>query len=1252
MLVNDDKNGRKKRKDYQRAMAKKNSCSRKRSRWLPVGVGGLLSIAAAVLIAVGVISFTSRSENSLILVTNAGTEFQANTTITVMDGAQVSVKNYTNASGEEIYYMFYNSPLGETGGMDLSSNGTQYTEGSSIVLNRSSAESDTRYLYIQRKSGTESVIFSYTIKFYNKLGSIASTPSTSDSNMTSVKVGDTITFSNDALGTMYYTDDGTQPSFKRASDGNLTINGENFQLGSDQMKPLDNENSITVPEDWLSNDTRTIRVISYKDGYDFSSVYIFRFKVSQDQAQAPTIKPATMAENPTTVNSGTPVTLNTSTKDGVILYTTNGTIPRYTAVKQADNTYTISPVDDTTKIYSDPFPIVGKPDDEIIITAITVKISETTGISIMRDSDPVQFIYRITPLETASPPEAAPESGTELALNSRIYLNTPTSDGVILYTTDGSSPDYTIHETSEGSGVFQIVVDGSHTKVYGSEVSYIVADENSGAQHGQTFLIQAKTVKINQATGDKLLEDSAVRQFSFKISDADNVAAPESIPKTKEDEPAIVKEGDKIMLSCTTAGASIYYTLDGTAPIINENGSLPESTKLYTGSIVVPPGTGFFTITAMARKAGMNDSSTVQFNYQYPGTVAPPYVSPAEGTISINTEVTLASLDTRAQIYYTLDGSEPTETTGRLYSEPMLLTQDTVIKAICVVDGISSAVRTFTFKVVPELLPPKPSIQSGAVVTSGTTIHLTAQKGAQIFYTVDGSSPKEDKAMVGSMVTLTGSAGDTITLVTYAKGSDFSDSQTATYVYTISNYENGIKANPEAGSRVKEGDVISLETDVTNGTIYYAVGEGNPERGIPGTAVIVGDSGGESKFTLKATVVSDGSAFTGAIASFIYEYMEKPVAPKASIPNGAVLLQEQNIVLTAENGDIYYTLDGTEPDSKSDIYTEAIRITQAATIKAITISNEGATSEVATFAYTFAEQAEAPVFSIKGGEVESGTMLTITSDTPGAVIYYTTDGQIPDLNNPKNLYIYSGAITLNKPVNIKAMAVKDRMTNSEVSGAIYTVKEPEIIIVDEKTEEEEKQNNGNRLMSRRAYMDEMGGPAYSDFVLKSAATGVVLSAEEGAIPVDSKIEVEETAVDTALNYAIESSVGKEYGAVASYEVSLLNGTEELQPLGDVEIGLPVLPQYQNNAISVAYVNEDGNVETFETRRDNGMVYAHITHFGRYCIVAPVNLEDEETQQDIVKMIGIVAGVLLVAGYVLLRLGRKKNKEEEHSILDD
>lgn len=1244
MLINDDKEGRKKRKYYQKVMRSGNKYSKRMLRSLLVGVGGILSVIAVALVTVGILSSKAKAMDSLKLVTNSGLVLSGSE-FKMMDGAQVYVQNYTNDSGVDIYYKFYDNKLGDVSGIDLSSNGERYTEGSCITLNRSSQKGGVRYLYIQQKSQAESVISSFQISFYDKVGEIYSTPATSDSDMTEVKVGDTITFAG--VGTMYYTDDGTEPSFVRDSKGTICINGENFRLENEKMRPFEAGNAITVTEDWLKDEIKTIRVRAYKDGYDIGDVEIFRFKITQDQAQAPTIKPVTTAESPITVDAKTTATLSTATDGGTILYSMNGKVPTY-SIKQAENGYQVV-TDADSYIYDEPILIDGEPDAEIVITALTIKINETTGVAVMKDSNPVQFIYKITSRAIAAAPEASPEAGTELGLNSKVYLNTATAGGTILYTVDGSAPAYEVVSKEKG---YELVAQGT-TKVYGKETSYVEVKEPE-ARQGQTFLIQAKTVKVDLNTGKKSLEDSSVAQFSYRITDAEMVAAPTATPATTEKSPTVVNEGSKIVLNSTTAGAKIYYTLDGTSPYINEDGSLSKSTNLYNGkdAIVVPAGTGFFTITAIAVKDGMNDSTVVQFVYQYPGTVAPPYVSPAEGTVSINTEVILASIDKEAQIYYTLDGTEPTGATARFYSEPILLTQDTIIKAICVVDGISSAVKTFTFYVAQELLPPSPSIESGAVLTSGTTLKLTAQKGAQIYYTTDGSSPKQDGAMAGDTVTITGKAGETITLITYAKGTDYSDSQTATYVYTISNYENGIKINPEVGTKVKDGDVITLETDVTNGTIYYSVDGTSPTaKSAYGTVVTVGGSATEDKYTLKATVVSAGSDFTASIATFIYEYLEKLVAPKASIPNGAVLLGEQDIVLTTEEGDIYYTIDESVPTNKSDLYTEPIHIAENTTIQAVSISEEGAASDVAVFGYTFAEQVKTPEFSINGGEVESGTTLTITSATSDAVIYYTTDGQMPDLNNPKNLFIYSGAIVLNKPVNIKAMAVKDRMTASKVNSAIFTVREPEVIITDEEAEEEVMGQTGDRLMSRRAYMNNSSGPAYSDFVLKSVATGVVVSAEEGAIPAETSVEVMETVVDTALNNAVMSSMGEDYGAVASYDVSLTIGTETLQPTGDVELGLPIPQQYRNSAISIAYVDEDGNVEVCETRRDGDMAYAHVTHFSRYCIVAPVNLSEEESENIMGKVIPVTGAFLLVAGYLLIRLGRKKNKEN-NSILDD
>jgi hypothetical protein len=77
-----------------------------------------------------------------------------------------------------------------------------------------------------------------------------------------------------------------------------------------------------------------------------------------------------------------------------------------------------------------------------------------------------------------------------------------------------------------------------------------------------------------------------------------------------------------------------------------------------------------------------------------------------------------------------------------------------------------------------------------------------------------------------------------------------------------------------------------------------------------------------------------------------------------------------------------------------------------------------------------------PVANPAGGSVTSGTKVTLTTATPGADIYYTTDGSTPTVNSTK----YSGPITINEAVTIKAIAVKDGMKNSEVLTVSFTIR--------------------------------------------------------------------------------------------------------------------------------------------------------------------------------------------------------------------
>jgi hypothetical protein len=79
--------------------------------------------------------------------------------------------------------------------------------------------------------------------------------------------------------------------------------------------------------------------------------------------------------------------------------------------------------------------------------------------------------------------------------------------------------------------------------------------------------------------------------------------------------------------------------------------------------------------------------------------------------------------------------------------------------------------------------------------------------------------------------------------------------------------------------------------------------------------------------------------------------------------------------------------------------------------------------------------AATPVFSPKAGKYSSPQSVTITDTTPGAVIYYTTNGTTPTTSSTE----YSGAITVSTTETIKAIAVAIGYGNSAVAKATYTI---------------------------------------------------------------------------------------------------------------------------------------------------------------------------------------------------------------------
>ena len=84
-------------------------------------------------------------------------------------------------------------------------------------------------------------------------------------------------------------------------------------------------------------------------------------------------------------------------------------------------------------------------------------------------------------------------------------------------------------------------------------------------------------------------------------------------------------------------------------------------------------------------------------------------------------------------------------------------------------------------------------------------------------------------------------------------------------------------------------------------------------------------------------------------------------------------------------------------------------------------------------------KAETPVANLPSGEVEKGTWLILSTATPCATIYYTTDSTCPRNENGSRV-AYSGPIEINEDMVIAAVAYKEGMAYSEVLGVFFTVR--------------------------------------------------------------------------------------------------------------------------------------------------------------------------------------------------------------------
>lgn len=215
-----------------------------------------------------------------------------------------------------------------------------------------------------------------------------------------------------------------------------------------------------------------------------------------------------------------------------------------------------------------------------------------------------------------------------------------------------------------------------------------------------------------------------------------------------------------------------------------------------------------------------------------------------------STSVTM-SAESGAQIRYTTNGTTPTAS-SQLYSSAITLSATTTIKAIAIKDGVSSSVATKTFTKSGDTPTPSvnaPSINGTTPFETSTSVTMSAESGAEIRYTTDGSTPNASSQLYSSAITL--SATTTVKAIAIKDGVS---SNVTTKTFTKSSQPVGDLTITVDGTAVERNSVVTLDNDAV---VVVTLPAGHESIG-----KAVGIYGGSAPYPNGVTLTAGANTFT------------------------------------------------------------------------------------------------------------------------------------------------------------------------------------------------------------------------------------------------------------------------------------------------------------------------------------------------------------------------------------------------------
>jgi uncharacterized delta-60 repeat protein len=542
---------------------------------------------------------------------------------------------------------------------------------------------------------------------------------------------------------------------------------------------------------------------------------------------------------------------------------TSGSVIRYTTDGSDPN--------GSSPVYSTPISVTGH--------GANVTIKAFAKKALMSDSTISTEAFFIQYDQAAMP--AMNIVGATYDSDQNIVISCATSGAVIRYTTDGTAPNGT-------------------SPVYSTSVSV--------AGNGTTKTIKAFAEKAGML-------DSGIKTEIYTIQ-YNQIVTPVINPGG-----GTYSSDQSVTITCSTSGATIRYTTDGSAP----SGSSPA----YSTPILIAGDGTNMTIKAFATKSGMPDSAIASEVYSIDySQVSTPLLSPAGGAYNSDQSVTITCGTIGAAIHYTIDGSVP-NAGSPLYSTPIPVAghgTNKTIKAIAEKTLMAdSTIKSESYIIQYDQVATPVINPAGGTYNSNQNVSITCStSGATIRYTTDGSTPNSGSPAYSGSIPVAGN-GTNMTIKAIAMKSGMLDSSITLENYSIQYDQVATPVINPAGGTYNSDQNVSITCSTGGATIRYTTDGSAPNGSSTVYSTPIQVAGHGTNTTVKAFAIKAGM-LDSSIKTESFSIQYDQVATPVINPAGGSYNCDQSVTLTCTTAGatIRYTTDGTDPNGSSSVYGSAI----------------------------------------------------------------------------------------------------------------------------------------------------------------------------------------------------------------------------------------------------------------------------------------------------------------------------------------